>query len=181
MAQPEGLVFTPATLKAAEANITWPVTDLQETLRESTRPRSPKDERSERVVLDLPAFFRDVLGWSDDFVVSGPDVPASLRVTLDDRTPLAPAHAVRSADEEGAFVVLVGEAGTVCGDLDAASDDKRWTASPHQKFERVMAEREAKEAAEADHAARARSLPERSAGPRTRRRSRSRSPRPRNN
>jgi hypothetical protein len=34
MAQPQGLVVTPATLKAAEANITWPVTELQATLRD---------------------------------------------------------------------------------------------------------------------------------------------------
>ena len=134
MAQPEGLVVTPATLKAAEANITWPVTDLQETLREYA------GTKKEKVVGDLPGFLRDILGWSEDLVVSGADIPPSLRVTVDGSGPLAPTFAVRSADEENVFVLLVGEAGTVGGDLDAAGDDKRWTASPHQRFERLLRE-----------------------------------------
>ena len=133
MAQPEGLVVTPATLKAAEANITWPVTELQETLRELV-------DKRHKAVPDLPRFLREILGWSDEFVVSGADIPASLRVSVDGGGVLSPAYAVRSADEEGAFVLLVGEAGTVGGDLDAASDDKRWTASAHQRFERLLRE-----------------------------------------
>ena len=82
MAQPEGLVVTTAALKAAEANITWPITELQETLRELAGKG--------KVVLDLPAFFRDILGWSDEFVVSGTDIPESLRVAVDGSAPLAP-------------------------------------------------------------------------------------------
>jgi hypothetical protein len=133
MAQPEGLVVTSATLKAAEANITWPVTDLQETLREQISGKEP-------AIADLPRFFRDILGWSDDFVASGAEIPASLRVTLEGSEPLVPQYAVKSADDEGAFVLLVGEAGTVGGDLDAAGIDKRWTATPHQRFERLLRE-----------------------------------------
>jgi hypothetical protein len=133
MAQPEGLVVTSATLKAAEANITWPVTELQETLREQVSGKEP-------AIADLPRFFRDILGWSDDFVASGAELPASLRVTLEGSDPLAPQYAVRSADDETAFVLLVGEAGTVGGDLDAAGIDKRWTATPHQRFERLLRE-----------------------------------------
>ncbi len=34
MAQPDGLVVTTTALKAAEANITWPVIELQATLRD---------------------------------------------------------------------------------------------------------------------------------------------------
>jgi hypothetical protein len=133
MAQPEGLVVTSATLKAAEANITWPVTELQETLREQISGKEP-------AIADLPRFFRDILGWSDDFVASGAEIPASLRVTLEGSEPLVPQYAVKSADDEGAFVLLVGEAGTVGGDLDAAGIDKRWTATPHQRFERLLRE-----------------------------------------
>lgn len=132
MAQPQGLVVTSATLKAAEANITWPVTELQEVLREQAGKT--------KVVLDLPCFFRDILGWSDEFIISGSDIPESLRITIEGSEPLAPMCAVRSADEENVFVLLVAEASTLGGDLDAASDDKRWSASPHQRFERLLRE-----------------------------------------
>lgn len=132
MAQPEGLVVTPATLKAAEANITWPITELQETLREHAGKA--------KTVLDLPRFFREILGWSDEFVVSRADVPESLRIRVEGSAPLAPMCAVKSADDENVFVLLVGEAETIGGDLDAASDDKRWTASPHQRFDRLLRE-----------------------------------------
>jgi hypothetical protein len=132
MAQPEGLVVTVATLKAAEANITWPVVELQATLRELAGET--------RVVLDLPAFFRDILGWSDEYILPAKDTPDALRVSVDGGEPLVPAYAVRSADDDGAFVLLVGQPDKLGGDLDAASDDKRWTATPHQRFERLLRE-----------------------------------------
>lgn len=132
MAQPEGLVVTPATLKAAEANITWPITELQEALRELAGKT--------KAVLDLPRFFRDILGWSDEFIVSGDHMPSSLRVSIEGSEPLVPAYAVKSADEENVFVLLAGQAEAIGTDLDAASDDQRWTASPHQRFERLLRE-----------------------------------------
>jgi hypothetical protein len=99
MAQPEGLVVTSATLKAAEANITWPVTELQEALREQAGKG--------RVVTDLPRFFAEILGWSDEYLASGRELPASLHVTIDESEHLAPKYAVKSADDDGAFVLLV--------------------------------------------------------------------------
>jgi hypothetical protein len=59
MAQPEGLVVTLAALKEAEANVTWPVTEMQAQLRELAY---------EGRVLELRPFFRDVLGWSDEYL-----------------------------------------------------------------------------------------------------------------
>jgi hypothetical protein len=132
MAQPEGLVVTVATLKAAEANVTWPVVELQGTLRELAGET--------RVLLDLPVFFRDILGWSDEYVVHAKDAPDALRVSVDGGEPLVPAFAVRSADDASAFVLLVGKPDKLGGDLDTASDDKRWTATPHQRFERLLRE-----------------------------------------
>jgi N-6 DNA Methylase len=134
MAQPEGLVVTVAALKDAEANITWPIADRQAALRELAGER--------KQVADLPALFRDILDWSGEYLVSGADVPPSLRVRLDGGDEvLVPSFAVRSADESqppDTFVLLV-EA-THRTHLDAASDDKRWSATPHQRFERLLRE-----------------------------------------
>jgi hypothetical protein len=129
MAQPEGLVVTPAALKAAEANITSPVIELQAQLRDLAG-----DGKTD---LDLRAFLRDILGWSDEFVAEGDEIPETLRVRLDGGEELAPTVALRSADEPGAFVLLVMRVGRLTG-LDAATDDKRWTATAHQRFERLL-------------------------------------------
>lgn len=132
MAQPDGLVVTATALKAAEANITWPVVDLQLALR---------DHAGEgKVILDLRRFFTEILDWSDEFVVEGDHVPDTLRVPLEGGEHLAPKYAVRSADDSSAYVLLVGVTERWKADLDAATDDKRWTATPHQKFERLLRE-----------------------------------------
>lgn len=132
MAQPDGLVVTATALKAAEANITWPVVDLQVALRDLAGEG--------KVVLDLKRFFAEILGWPDEFVVEGQQIPDALRVPLEGGDHLAPKYAVRSADDSSAFVLLVGVTERWKADLDAASDDKRWTATPHQKFERLLRE-----------------------------------------
>ena len=130
MAQPEGLVVTTAALKAAEANITWPVAELQARVRELAAPGN--------AILDLRGYCRDILEWSDDFVVDAASLPASLRVTLDGGEILAPTLAVRDADEPGKFVLLVQE--THRAKLDVASDDKRWSATEHQRFYHLLRE-----------------------------------------
>jgi hypothetical protein len=130
MAQPEGLLVTKSALKAAEANITWPVIELQASLKYLAGET--------KVVLDAKRFFSDILDWSDEFVVDREHLPDTLSVPLDGGGFLTPNFAVRSADEDGKFVVLVGLPEKLTGDLDAATDDKRWTATPHQKFERLL-------------------------------------------
>lgn len=131
MAQPEGLVVTTTALKAAEANITWPVTELQVALRDLAGEG--------RIVLEVGRFLRDILGWSDDFLVSGSEIPDTLRVPLDGGDHLAAHFALRSADEPNSYAIVVGVVAWRA-DLDAANDDKRWSATPHQKFERLLRE-----------------------------------------
>ncbi len=128
MAQPEGLVVTVAALKDAEANITSPIAEQQAALRELAGER--------RQVGDLRALFREVLDWSDEYLLSGEEIPASLRVELDGGDVLVPDLAVRSADVDDAFVLLIQQ--TQRDKLDAASDDKRWSATAHQRFERLL-------------------------------------------
>jgi hypothetical protein len=130
MAQPEGLVVTTAALKAAEANITWPVTELQAVLGDLAEDG--------RTVQDVRDFVRELLGWSDEDVADG-DFPDSLRVPLDGGEVLQPSFALRSVDEPDTFVLL-GWTTKPGVELDAASDDKRWTATAHQRFERLLRE-----------------------------------------
>lgn len=130
MAQPEGLVVTASALKTAEANITWPVVELQQQLRELAGEK--------KHIPDLPSFVREILNWSADIFVLGSDIPPNLRVHLDGGEWLAPTMAVKSADENDKFVLLVEE--THRTNLDAPGDDKRWTATAHQRFERLLRE-----------------------------------------
>ncbi len=134
MAQPDGLVVTTTALKNAEANITWPVIELQ------TAIKALVDEKTKSLVIDPKSLLQEILGWSDDFLVDRERIPDSLRVPLDGGEYLSPHFAVRSADEPDAFVLLVGQPDKWKADLDAASDSKRWTATPHQKFERLLRE-----------------------------------------
>ncbi|MFO0675727.1 MAG: hypothetical protein U0169_04295 [Polyangiaceae bacterium] len=132
MAQPEGLVVTTPALKAAEANVTWPVVELQAALKEMAGDA--------KIVLDLAGFGREILGWSDEFVVEATDLHDALRVPLEGGEVLSPSLAVRSADEPNSFVLLVSRTDAWKADLDAASDSQRWTATPQQKFERLLRE-----------------------------------------
>lgn len=134
MAQPQGLVVTAAALKAAEANITWPITELQETLRELCGPQ--------KAIPNFYAFLCDILGWPEDLILQGERIPETLRIPIEGFEALFPAYALKSADDgDSSIVFLVGLAsqyGPPGADLDAANDDKRWSATPHQRFERLL-------------------------------------------
>jgi hypothetical protein len=132
MAQPDGLVVTTAALKDAEANITWPVIELQAALEDLAGET--------KIILDHRALLTQILGWSEEFLVERDNTPESLRVALDGNELLSPSLAVRSADDPNAFAFLVVVTDKWNAELDAATDDKRWTASPHQKFERLLRE-----------------------------------------
>jgi hypothetical protein len=114
MAQPEGLVVTTAALKAAEANITWPAIELQVALRDLAGETG--------IVLDQRRVLTEVLGWSEDFLVSREDLPETLRIRLEGGESLVPNFALRSADEGASFAVLVGMPEKWSADLDSASN-----------------------------------------------------------
>ena len=132
MAQPDGLVVTSSALKSAEANITWPVVELQAELKALGGET--------KVILEPKRLFCEILGWSEDFIVEGESIPESLRVALEGGEHLAPKFALRSADDENTFALVVGQPDKWNTDLDTATDDKRWSATPHQKFERLLRE-----------------------------------------
>src|SRR5262245_171596 len=99
MAQPEGLVVTVAALKAAEANITWPVAELQATVRDLSG--------SGKAIADVRGFLRDVLEWSDDSIATAGDLPPEMRVRLEGGESLSPSYALRSGDDAAKIIFLV--------------------------------------------------------------------------
>jgi hypothetical protein len=133
MAQPDGLVVTASALAAAEANPTWPATELQAALLDLAGGQDV--ELSDAVVRDLRPLLVDLLEWPPDLLVEGASAP-SLHVTLDEGQVLAPTFALRSADDES-FVLLVSHRDRGPA-LDVATDDRRWTATAHQRFERLL-------------------------------------------
>jgi hypothetical protein len=100
MADVRGRVVTVGALEAAGAHLTHPVDQARASLR--TLAASGR-------VVDLPAFLRDVLDWPEDLLVPRAALPAGLRVPGERGEVLAPAYALRSADEPDGFVLLVQE------------------------------------------------------------------------
>ena len=131
MVQPTGLFLAPRVLADAGAAPTDPVTDVQETLGTLT---------VDGTISDIDAFFRDVFGWPDPVFLRGESLPPELTLTLDGGIRVAPDFALRDLDEPA--YVLLGMTVDASVELDRATDDPLWTASAHQRFERLLRARE---------------------------------------
>ena len=131
MAQPEGLVVTASSLAQAGANLTWPVSDLQDQLKVLCGdPKKP---------LDLRRFLRDMLGWSDDSLIEGEQLPDTLRFKIEVGEVLSPRLAVKSSDD-GSIVLLVGQTDAHGESLDRSSNLHDRIGSASQRFERLVRE-----------------------------------------
>ncbi len=131
MAQPEGLVVTASSLAQAGANLTWPVAELQEQIRALCGdPKKP---------LDLRVFLRDVLGWSDDSILEGEQLPDTLHFKIEGGEVLSPRLAVQSS-EDGSIVLLVGQTDAHGESLDRSSNLLDRIGSASQRFERLVRE-----------------------------------------
>jgi hypothetical protein len=148
--QPVGLVVSPPALLAAQAHVDRNVAPLQQRFLTHVREApAPGSLESVPVVADLPALFRDFLGWEPADLVGGPDaepLPPTLKHALPDfNDVLEPTYAVREfsreEDRERAWILLVQEwpAGTSLDDPKAAAG-KGWEASPSARFERLLRE-----------------------------------------
>jgi hypothetical protein len=131
MVQPSGLFLAPRVLADADATPTEPVTDLQRELLDRAPNnclRAPLD--------DLAA----LLAWPAHTVLRGDALPAALTLTLDGGASVSPDLALRDLDTD-AWVLLAQELPSST-ELDRASDDPLWSASPQQRLERLLRARE---------------------------------------
>jgi energy-coupling factor transporter ATP-binding protein EcfA2 len=125
----QGRLVTVGALEAAEAHLTHPVDEIAAALRALAGPGGR--------VADVRAFLRDVLGWSDEFLVSRAVVLAALRIPPERGGAQAPTHALRAADEPLTFAFFVQE--TEPGeDLDKSPIEGEPSAS--KRFERLLRE-----------------------------------------
>ena len=138
--QPVGLVVAPNALVAAQVELDRSLTAhwLAYDALLGTR-----DE--ERVLSDWPTFAREFLEWSPSQLAGatgGPALPAELTVVLPELDArLEPSYAVPDPHRDGQWLLLVRvEAQGVA--LDKALDGRGvlWSASPHDRFERLLRE-----------------------------------------
>jgi hypothetical protein len=143
--QPEGLVVSPVALVDSQVQI-----DQGQLNAVHARLLESLDEVDGRpVIADFVRFAREYLGWEDEllsvFSVSH-EVPEKLRVTTGEEGELlSPSAAYRyfQAPAEGSPWLLLVKQLPLGTDLDAAPEDKSsrgWSATPQQKFERLLRE-----------------------------------------
>ncbi len=127
MLQPTGLFLAPRVLADASAAPTEPIVDTQSRLAARVVDDTLRDPLD-----DLAALF----DWPDHALLRGPTLPDDTTLHLDGGVTLRPAFAVRDLDTP--TYVLFGAVVDPSIDLDAASDDPAWTASAHQRLERLL-------------------------------------------
>ncbi len=143
--QPVGLVVSIPALLQAQAHINKNIAPDHQRFLDCL----PEDEDAESVIKDFPEFTQTVLGWETTDLVgaNGTTLPDSLEVTLPEyNETLRPTYAVPEFDRDGdneRWIMLIKTLlpGT---DFDAVAVDneRRWQASPHARFERLLRETE---------------------------------------
>jgi len=131
MVQPTGLFLAPRVLADAGAAPTDPIIDTQGSVAELV---------ADGALRDPIGAFREVFAWPDAVLLHGETLPADVSLSLDGGVRVVPDFALRDLDEP--VYVLLGMIVAPDVALDAASDDPAWTASAHQRFERLLRARE---------------------------------------
>lgn len=142
--QPVGLLVAPAALVHRGVLPDRNIAALQESL--DTLVRSTEAREPEVRAHEFPAFAQSFLGWAPGDLAgapAGPQLPADLGVDLIEYGErLLPTYAVVAP--EGSSVpwqMLIGvESDNVEFDRALPDDGKRWAASPHARFERLLRE-----------------------------------------
>jgi hypothetical protein len=143
--QPEGLVVSPVALVDSQVQI-----DQSQINSVHARLLEALDEADGRpVIADFVRFARDYLGWEDEllsvFSVSD-EVPEALKVTTGEEGELlTPSAAYRyfQAPAEGSPWLLLVKQLPLGTNLDAVPENtssRGWSATPQQKFERLLRE-----------------------------------------
>jgi hypothetical protein len=136
--QPVGLVVSIPALLNAQCYINQNVIpDHQRFLANIDQKASPA------TIKDFPTFVGDVFEWDAADLLA--DVPSSLEVPLPEYGEvLKPTYAVKEfkpAEGKSPWLLLVKELPTGQSFDDVATaDDRRWQASPHAQFERLLRE-----------------------------------------
>lgn len=145
--QPEGLVVSPLALVDSQVQLdTGSYAYVQDRFIDALKP----DPITGQLVIENFAFFaRDFLGWKDEllsiFSVTA-EVPDGLRISTGEHGELLQPDAAykyfKPADPAREYLLLVRQLDTGVS-LDELPDGKKergWSASPHQKFERLLRE-----------------------------------------
>jgi hypothetical protein len=140
LVQPVGLVVVPSALVSAGIIIE----ETERTKWQAYGAMLVADQDTGTTSLpDFIAFADQVLAWDLATIAGTPNgrlIPTDLTVALPElQTHLAPSLAVPEPDSPGTWQLLVRVA-PVGTDLDRASADATWTASPHDQFERLLRE-----------------------------------------
>ncbi len=143
-----GLVVAPAALLAAQAHVNKNIVPQQQRFLEHVANEIVSgNEEVAPVVTDVAVLLRDVFDWEVGDLVggSGADpLPESLEVTLAEyNETLRPTFAVPEPEGENAspWLLLIKTWGTGTPlDEVYAQDERRWQASPHARFERLLRE-----------------------------------------
>jgi hypothetical protein len=143
--QPVGLVVAPVVLARHGLNPeTQTRADTEEVrkLLSSEQGASAKNSASSALT-DPWAFFEKILGWRTALVAGapgGPPVPEELSLRIDESdTEIAPQWAVAEPDGGWQILVRIESAGI---NPDERGAIQGWEASPHQRLERLLREKE---------------------------------------
>ncbi|BAZ10556.1 hypothetical protein NIES4071_23790 [Calothrix sp. NIES-4071] len=136
--QPVGLVVSPPALVAAQASINKNIVELQQKLLTCV---NPEDGAS---ISDFPAFTVNVLGWEITDLIDNSEKLAELAVSLPEYGEiLQPTYAVPNNND--GWLMLVQEI-DLSTNFDQSNDHNNkttaWHASPQEKFERLLREKE---------------------------------------
>ena len=148
--QPVGLVVSPPALLAAQAYLNKNIISEHNRFITWTVEIPPaSDQDPVTAVTDLPGMFQDVFGWEPADLVGGPEgepLPDTLEVVLTEyNETLRPTYVVREVapkpDAPNPWLMLI-QVLPLATPLDSVSetDNTRWQASAHSRFERLLRE-----------------------------------------
>ncbi len=143
--QPDGLVVSPAALVDSQVPLDRNTLPLQERFLPFVQEVERNGGDALPAITDFATFACDFLEWPEDFLFGLNDdlpIPDSLTVAVQEGETLSPSLAFRDPEPKDSaqpwlLLVQILQPDT---DLDArvAADDRAWSASPHQRFERLL-------------------------------------------
>lgn len=143
--QPDGLVVSPAALSDSQVIVDRNAGPLQRQYLEHVETVDAGHGETIHQIRDLPSFLRDFMEWPTEALVAAAEggIPDALTVPLPEfGETLVPDFALRALLADGApeqWLLLIKEVAPDV-DLDERTTplESRWSASPAQRFERLL-------------------------------------------